>query len=167
MAALAVKQKELLALQSVLANRKPNPALAVESERLGNLLEQRKSILQLAQETTEGAKAGGADVMRGFSRQIVEGVWLTGFAVSTAGIDIRGRLLDPSLLPVYIRRLNAEPAFRGRRFAALDMQGSLPEAAQPPVAAKASLPGAEKARSFTEFVLRATQPPAATSGGKE
>lgn len=161
-------QAELQKLQAVLANRQPNLELEREAGRLGDTIEHRRLVLRLAKETAAGGQEGVADVMRGFSRQIVEGVWLTGFGISASGIDIRGRLLDPSLLPTYIRRLNGEPSFRGRRFAALDMQGVVP---QPPASATTASVSSSSpsvaAPPYTEFVLRSSPLPGASTGGKE
>ena len=66
------------------------------------------------------------------------------------------------MLPKYIKRLNDEPAFAGRRFATLDMKGvdpvnDKPEAGQVVNKAPASPP-------YTEFTLRTEQlPPAERS----
>jgi hypothetical protein len=77
---------------------------------------------------------------------------LVGFGFSGKEIEIRGRLLDPALLPTYINRLNDEPAFAGRRFSALDMKGVDPaddKHDDPSVAAKTKAPA-----RYTEFALR-------------
>jgi hypothetical protein len=69
-----------------------------------------------------GAEAGGfAEYLRGFARQAPTGLWLTGFTIKDSGasMEIRGRMTDPALLAEYIRRLDGEPAFKGREFAAL------------------------------------------------
>jgi hypothetical protein len=127
-AGLLAAQQSLQAAQGALARHVPSAQLTAEAERLGADIARRNFVLQRARETVVEGNAGLADVMRGFSRQIMEGVWLTGFASNGGGLDIRGRLLDPGLLPAYIRRLNDEPAFRGRRFATLDMRdGALAE----------------------------------------
>lgn len=166
---LGSAQKDLQQLQAVLANRKQNPEFEREAQRLTEVIEHRRLVLQLAQETASGVQGGLADVMRGFSRQVLEGVWLTGFSVGASGIDIRGRLLDPSLLPTYIRKLNGEPSFRGRRFAALDMLGVAPAPAAAPASgqpAVAPTPSAAAA-TYTEFVLRSSALPSPAAGGKE
>ncbi|HEY5292594.1 MAG TPA: hypothetical protein VIJ43_09805, partial [Burkholderiales bacterium] len=66
-----------------------------------------------------------------------------------AEIEISGRALQPELVPSYIRRLNQEPAMRGRAFDSLSMtqqQGALPADASRPAGAPASY-------SYTEFRL--------------
>lgn len=161
-------QQELQNLQTALGTRKTDPALELEAAALSAAAKQRGEVLALAKSL---AADGGtvANIMRGFSRQRIEGVWLTGFNVGPAGFDMRGRLLDPALLPAYIRRLNAEPAFRGRNFAALDMQGVVP---QPVVAAQNSVPvptvpAPAGPLRYTEFALKATAGGSSEKGGKE
>lgn len=70
-----------------------------------------------------------SEYMRALARQSVDGLWLTGFrlAESGRGFEIRGRTLDPTMLPGYIRRLNREPAFRGLAFAALKIEAVVGE----------------------------------------
>lgn len=176
-ARLTALQQEVQVAQAALAARVADPALETESQQLSLALKQRGEVLSLAESLTAQGAGEVAEVMRGFSRQRMEGVWLTAFSVGPGGFDIRGRLLDPALLPGYIRRLNSEPAFRGRSFAALDMQGVsadslLPAGATP--ASTAPAPAAPQAvqrpagpNRFTEFALRATISSASRAGGKE
>lgn len=171
-AKLAGLQQEVQAAQAALAARTPDAALETERQQLAAALKQRGDVLQLAEGLASQEGGEVAEVMRGFSRQRMDGVWLTAFSIGANGIDIRGRLLDPALLPGYIRRLNGEPAFRGRSFAALDMHGVVPETAQPGSAAAGSpvLPAAAKPAPpsrFTEFALRATLVGNPAAGGKE
>lgn len=72
---------------------------------------------------------GHAEYMRAFSRQIVNGVWLTGFSIDSGGtqIGLNGRALRPELVPMYINRLKQEPVLKGKSFAALEMQSPLDE----------------------------------------
>ncbi len=166
---LAAKQQELEGVQATLAARKGDPALDQEIERLKQEVAARREVLRLAEESATTGGAGFADMMRGFSRQAMDGVWLSGFTISGAGIDIRGRLLDPSLLPAYIARLNAEPAFRGRRFAALDMADVAPKPVDASPAVAGGMPAPKvtpvAAPRFTEFALRAAI--LKDGGGKE
>lgn len=171
-ARLASVQQEVQAAQAALAARVADPALAAESERLAAAVRQRSDVLHLAERLSEQGAGEVAEMMRGFARQRMEGVWLTAFSIGPGGFDIRGRLLDPSLLPGYIRRLNGEPAFRGRSFAALDMQGvgaeQAPAAgAQTPAITPVAVKPVGPAR-YTEFALRATLAGSgASAGGKE
>ncbi|MGN2391068.1 hypothetical protein [Pelomicrobium sp. G1] len=90
---------------------------------------------QALEQTLEGRDLGDAEgyseYMRALARQAIDGLWLTGFVVSGAGTElvIRGHVLEPKLLPLYLERLNAEPAMRGRSFEALEIQAPKSEAA--------------------------------------
>jgi Tfp pilus assembly protein PilN len=175
-AELATLRQRVQALGQALAARRPNPALKEEVARLAEGLRQRNSALDAVESGRSGSREGSSGVLRGFARQTAEGVWLTGFVLAGSEVEIRGRLSDAALLPHYIQRLNGEPIFKGRRFAALDMsEGSLQPAgaaATPATApaAPAAAPGASAApqsapggRRFTEFVLHGRLP---TPGGE-
>lgn len=115
-------QMQMQALGTTLAARRPDPALDAGMARLRADIAQRGEVLRVLREGRIGdGEPGYAEVLAGFSRQVVEGAWLTGFAVQGKEIEIRGRVTEPARLPVYIGRLNGEPAFSGRHFAALDM----------------------------------------------
>jgi len=176
-AKLSVLQKDLQSIQATLAARIPNPALEEESLQLAAALKQRREVLQLAENLASRENGVVSEIMRGFSRQRMEGVWLTGFSFGPDGLDIRGRLLDPALLPAYIRRLNGEGAFRGRTFAALDMQSVAPEAGsvvasrtgQAESVAGAKTNGVEIGgpAHFTEFALRTSLGTSSLAGAKK
>jgi len=96
-----------------------------------------ESELKLARESMEALKGGAfgnqqgfAEYLRAFSRQSVNGLWLTGFTIAGNGeLEIRGRVLSPDLVPSYIQRLNQEKVLAGRSFARLEMSRPKPEAA--------------------------------------
>jgi len=76
-----------------------------------------------------GNQQGFAEYLRAFSRQSVNGLWLTGFTIAGSGeLEIRGRVLSPDLVPSYIQRLNKERVLAGRSFARLEMSRPKPEA---------------------------------------
>lgn len=92
--------------------------------------------LKLARDSMEALKGGAfgnqqgfAEYLRAFSRQSVNGLWLTGFTIAGSGeLEIRGRVLSPDLVPSYIQRLNQEKVLAGRSFARLEMSRPKPEA---------------------------------------
>jgi hypothetical protein len=130
--------------------RKPSAALQAELRDQQQLLVSRDTVLAVLNDGMggqDGAGIGFAEYLRGLARQSVSGLWLTGFSVAAGGNDmsLRGRALDKTLLPDYVRRLNGEKAFAGRSFASLRV-----DAKEEPAAA--GLP----ARSYVEFHLAAT-----------
>lgn len=71
-----------------------------------------------------GNTKGYSEYLRAFSRQIVDGVWLTGLSLVGAGneIAVDGRALQPELVATYVNRLKREPVLQGKSFGTLQMQ---------------------------------------------
>ncbi|MBS1144443.1 MAG: hypothetical protein H6R14_1849 [Proteobacteria bacterium] len=149
---LQAAQQQIQGLGQAIAARQADNSLEGKIADARLAVTQRQEVLAvIAQgEITQANAYSG--LLQGFSRQTVEGVWLRGFGFAGKAIEIQGRLLDPALLPTYINRLNNEPAFAGRRFAALDMKGIDPaeeKAEDTSSAKKPRMPG-----RYTEFALR-------------
>ncbi len=117
--------------------QKPNAELAAELSQLEMRLRGRQDIVDALNSGAVGTTGGFSEFMQAFSRQTVNGLWLTGFDIASAGNEfkIEGRTLSADLLPVYLTRLNAEKALQGRQFAALRI--AQPEAAPAATAAPA------------------------------
>jgi hypothetical protein len=149
-------QQQLQSLGQSLGARVGDTSLDKQIAATRLAVTQRQEVLNvIAQgDVTRGNAYSG--LLQGFSRQTVEGVWLLGFGFAEKDIEIRGRLIDPALLPTYIGKLNDEPAFAGHRFSALDMKAFDPaddkQNVAPAAAVKVKAPG-----RYTEFVLR-TEP---------
>lgn len=171
-------QEKLTALSKKVAERTVSPALAAEIAAAKATLAASHEVMVVLNSGDLGNRTGFSALMSGFSRQAQPDLWLTGFAVSRGGdeIEIRGRLLDPAKLPVYVQRLSSEPVFQGRRFAALDMRDVEPEepkTASPAAAlaekAVAPIDSAGKASvaqlsRYVEFVLRSAHAGAVGEG---
>lgn len=63
-----------------------------------------------------GNTQGYAEYFRALARQRVDGLWLTGVNIGGAGLElgVRGRALDPALVPGFLARLSNEPVLRGK-----------------------------------------------------
>lgn len=147
---LSALQQETAALANRVAGLKADPRLERELRETEATLAMHREILDWLERSGETPPGGAyADYLRGLARQTIDGVWLTVFTVGShgAGMEIRGRTLDPALLPDYIRRLNGERAFQGRRFAEFRVS--------PGGAANSDAKPAEQApaRMFHEFAL--------------
>jgi hypothetical protein len=142
----------------------PDAQLDADIGRLEGELKTAREAMDALKGGAFGSQQGFAEYLRAFSRQTLNGLWLTGFSIAGSGeLEIQGRVLSPDLLPSYIRRLNREQVFAGRSFANLEMSRPKPE---PPAAGKdkgadkvpltpryldfslatAEVPGTEKAR---------------------
>jgi hypothetical protein len=143
-------------------SRKPSPALQAEIDQVKRLIALREEVLAAASEGGERADAGFADYLTGLARQARDGLWLSGFSVAAGGshMALSGRVVDKSLLPEYIRRLNNEPAFSGKSFGGLQMERheSLAKSANGAVApAPTSQDRSGEPERFIEFRLVAEQ----------
>lgn len=66
---------------------------------------------------------GFSAYFQSFSRQIIQGMWLTGFTVAKGGktVEIRGSSLEPGLVPQFVQGLSNETRLKGTRFSVLQM----------------------------------------------
>jgi len=89
-----------------------------------------------------GDTNGFGGYFKALARQSMPGLWLTGVTVGAGGaqIGIRGRALDPAMVPGYLNRLTSEPLMRGKSFASLQIgeAAPLPVAASVPVSVPVS-----------------------------
>jgi len=147
--------------QSHIERLRGKPGAARPDAQLDADIARYENELKLARESVEALKGGAfgnqrgfAEYLRAFSRQSVNGLWLTGFSIAGSGeLEIRGRVLSPDLLPNYIQRLNQEKVLAGRSFARLEM--SRPKAE--PVASKdKDAKKAVRVPRFLEFSLATT-----------
>lgn len=174
---LKALRDQLTSLGQQLAQRKPDPALKNDLDVGRKLLAGRSEILSMLKKRMDPDAGMYAEYLRGFARQSVTGLWLTGFSFEngSGNMEITGRTLDPALLPEYIKRLNREPAFQGRAFAALMLaegkaEGKSEAAAPGQTAAKAPEPvpatAAMSAKApYHEFRLIPRKPAGSSAAG--
>ena len=98
-----------------------------------------------------GGTQGYSPFLLALSRQMQGKLWLTDFSVAPDGrsLELGGRMTDPRELPDYLRRLNAEPLFRGREFAQLSLKAMVPGSG-----ADSSTTVENIGPDYAEFVLR-------------
>jgi len=84
----------------------------------------QNQIIETLKSGALGNTTGYSEYMRAFSRQVVQGLWLTGFKVTgdAAQISLSGGVVDPQLLPLYIQHLGREKIMKGKTFSNLKMQ---------------------------------------------
>jgi hypothetical protein len=127
---LRSQQAYLERLKGRSAALKPDVQLDAEIGRLEAELKIGREAMAALKGGAFGSQQGFAEYLRAFSRQSLSGLWLTGFSIAGSGeLEIRGRVLDPELVPGYIQRLNREAVLAGRSFARLEMSRPKPEPA--------------------------------------
>ena len=124
----------LLSSQRNFLQKKGAPDAAKPDAQLDADIARYEAELKLARESVDALKGGAfgnqrgfAEYLRAFSRQSVNGLWLTGFTIVGGDLEIHGRVVSPDLLPSYIQRLNQEQVLAGRSFARLEMSRPKPE----------------------------------------
>ena len=119
--AQAVKQALLARMAESYRPRQKDPKLAAEVATLETEIKDRDRALTILKSGDLDNIHGYSRYMEAFARQIVPGLWLTGFSISGKALSIQGRTLSPELVPAYINRLNKEEVMRGITFASLEM----------------------------------------------
>lgn len=146
---LADARNRLISLGGALSPQRRSKLLEAEVARAEGELRARQALLEsLHAEATDDAR-GYSRYFAAFARRTLSGVWLTGFSVADGGeqLSIRGRVLQPDLVPAYIRALNKEPVMRGRTVTLLKLAAHR----EPPPAGGAAAPAGPS--RYVEFEL--------------
>lgn len=124
-----------------------------EAQRLEKQAAEQNEIIEILKSGAVGNTVGFSEYMRAFSRQVVQGLWLTGFKVTgdAEQISLSGGVVSPELLPAYIQRLGRESIMKGKTFSTLMMQQSKPDAG-----AGTGQATAVAAHPFVEFTLHSS-----------
>lgn len=98
--------------------------MQAEVSSLEKELDEQNALIVALKSSTGGSTGGFSEYMRAFSRQALQGLWLTGFKVVGDGseLSLSGGVLNPELLPVYIQRLGKEQIMHDKTFSALQIQ---------------------------------------------
>ncbi len=100
-----------------------NKQLEADVRNLESQLAIRQEIWRSLNSLELGTGTGFADYLEAFSRRSVTGVWLTGFSIGGSGgeLFIRGRVVRPELVSVFLVALGQEPVMRGRKVTELKL----------------------------------------------
>lgn len=157
--ALQAQQNAIQQLAQQVDSLKPDAKLVAEVGTTQATLEQRQAALQMIRAGGLGDQQGHSATLHAFARQTLDGLWLTGLVLDHQDMALRGRAMNPELIPAYIGRLNQEPALQGRAFRALDIARPMDDQTATPAAPKASAPTDNKPQlaRYVEFSLTGSQ----------
>lgn len=112
------------ALRAQLDARQADPQLTRQVAALKERITQRELLIGLSSGALGEPGPGYSAYLEGLARNAAPGIWLTALAVGERGgsIALTGRATRKELVPEYVKRLNAETAFRGKSFGGLRMQ---------------------------------------------
>jgi Fimbrial assembly protein (PilN) len=121
---LALAQAQLAKVNAEFGPRQKSKLVEDDIQKTEIEVKSLQQVFDILQQGEFGNTKGYAEYLRAFSRQILGGVWLTGFSIYGTGseIGLQGRALQPDLVPAYISRLKREPVMQGKSFATLEMQ---------------------------------------------
>jgi hypothetical protein len=150
---LVLAQAQLAKINAEFGPRQRSKLIEDDIQKTEIEVKSLQQVFDILQNGEFGNTKGYAEYLRAFSRQILGGVWLTGFSIHGAGseIGLQGRALQPELVPAYISRLKREPVMQGKSFATLEMQLPLADQAGKgdPAIAKQRVPA-----GYIEFNLQ-------------
>lgn len=130
---LAAEQARLANLSADFARQRAGLTLDQELKKVADEAAAQREIINALKSGVIGNTSGYSEYMQAFARQMVSGLWLTGFNIDNDAtqMSISGAALSPELVPGYIMRLNNEKVMRGKTFASLQMQLPKVEAGKP------------------------------------
>lgn len=153
-AVLKTRQTYAAQMNAAAEAGKGKSALDAEVSKLETDLKTARETMDALKGGALGSQQGFSEYMRAFSRQSLNGLWLTGFAIAGAGdISIQGRVTNADLIPSYIERLRREKVLQGRSFATFDVHQAK---AGPAEAAKSK--DEKKIARYLEFTLTTMEP---------
>ncbi|MDO9365879.1 MAG: PilN domain-containing protein [Methylotenera sp.] len=121
--ALSEAQTQLTQTALLHAPHEADSALLDQIAQLEQKEKIQQQVLQTVSKSATTPDKGYAALMRAFSKQSIDGLWLTSFSMDSDNnrLNISGRALQGNLVPEYISRLGNEDVLKGQSFATLNM----------------------------------------------
>lgn len=141
------EKARMILLEAEFSPQQSDQTLQDEVQQIEKKLATQGDLIETLKSSAGGNTVGYSEYMRAFSRQAVQGLWLTSFKLAGDGseISLSGAALDPELLPVYIQNLGKEKIMHGMAFSTLQIKAGTVSGLSP-----ASLP------RYVEFQLYST-----------
>ncbi|WP_137175983.1 PilN domain-containing protein [Massilia sp. HP4] len=127
-AQLEKRQARLASANSEFAPRQKDTTLDAQIAEASAQLAAMRHISGALSRGELGDTSGFAGYFKALARQSAQGLWLTGVTVDAGGsqIGIKGRTVDPAMVPGYLNRLTHEPLMQGKSFASLQIGEAAP-----------------------------------------
>jgi hypothetical protein len=123
--------ERLAQLSTEVAQQKPNAQIEADVAALEVQLKGRQEVVETLRSGVVGNTSGFSEYMRAFSRQTVNGLWLTGFEFDGNDLVLHGRTLNAELVANFLKQLNREQALQGREFSAMRIRQPPPDVDTP------------------------------------
>ncbi len=120
---LSAVQQDYQRLEQALAERVVDDRLRITGQQLTQQLDGTRALMRALQPDLS-QRASLSPVLEALARQHERGLWLSQIqlAPDEGLLALRGNLIRPDLLPVYLRRLQSEPAFSALQFNVMRLQ---------------------------------------------
>lgn len=127
-AQLEKRQERLAAANREFIPRQKDATLEAQIAEANTQLTAMRHISGALSRGELGDTSGFAGYFKALARQSAQGLWLTGVTVGAGGaqIGIKGRTVDPAMVPGYLNRLTHEPLMQGKSFASLQIGEAAP-----------------------------------------
>lgn len=121
---IALLSRQISSLELALSNRRHDPALLAENDRLKAQLNDGKQLAGFlrTRKLDTPDEVPVSDVLSGFARQSAKGVWLNEIHVDNGELTIQGQVDDAMRIPGYLKNLGNERVFQGRGFTDVSVQ---------------------------------------------
>lgn len=120
----AAEQLKLTRHMTEFSPQQAGQQLAEELKKAEAQLIAQQEIIEIMKTGVLGNTNGYSEYMRAFARQVVNGLWLTGFQITgdAAQISMNGGALSPELVPSYLQKLGQEKIMQGKTVASLQLR---------------------------------------------
>lgn len=148
------EQASLTAFMVEFSPQRETQKLQTEAQDMDRQVANQNRIIETLKSGAVGNSTGYSEYMRAFARQVVHGLWLTGFKMTgdAAHISLSGGVVNPQLLPIYIQHLGRESIMRGKTFSTLQMKQTAADEAD-----GKNSKATDSARRYIEFTLYSSQ----------
>lgn len=118
------EQARMLSLTAEFSAYQKSHDVQVQLQQLEKQVAQAQALVSTLRTGSVSNTAGFSEYMRAFSRQQVQGLWLTAFDISGDGaqMSLSGGVTAPEQVPSYIQKLGTEKIMQGKHFSRLQMQ---------------------------------------------
>lgn len=120
----ASEQEKLARYAAGYSPQQANLLLEQDVTKAEAQLAAQQALIASLKSSAIGNASGYSEYLRAFAREVVPGLWLTGFNIAGNGAEmsLSGATLNPALVPDYVQRLSREKIMHGKVFASLQMQ---------------------------------------------
>ena len=123
---LLIAERQIKQLREQHRVKEKDPALENQVQAQESILAAKQEVIRLLANNEFGDTQGFSAYLSAFARQIPEGVWMTGFYISSTQTQpqftLQGRSLQGESVPQFVSNLKNEAIMKGRSFSQLEMQ---------------------------------------------